>query len=96
MDIYDCPRRITLDDELAEARYRVENNLVDVHYDMIVLKENGYKMFEEDHHMRYFFKPEIELMLSISGFELIECLDCTTFKETDFSSWTAYFVAKAI
>ncbi|MCR5062423.1 MAG: aminoglycoside 3'-phosphotransferase [Treponema sp.] len=30
IDSSDCPRRITLDDELAEARYRVENNLVDV------------------------------------------------------------------
>ena len=30
VDISDCPRKITLDDELAEARYRVENNLVDV------------------------------------------------------------------
>lgn len=30
VDISDCPRKITLDDELAEARYRVEKNLVDV------------------------------------------------------------------
>ena len=30
IDISDCPRKITLDDELAEARYRVENNLIDV------------------------------------------------------------------
>ena len=30
VDISDCARKITLDDELAEARYRVENNLVDM------------------------------------------------------------------
>jgi len=30
VDISDCPRKITLDDELEEARYRMENNLVDV------------------------------------------------------------------
>ena len=30
VDISDCPRCITLDDELKEARFRVENNLVDV------------------------------------------------------------------
>ena len=30
VDISDCPRKITLDDELAEARYRVENNLIDI------------------------------------------------------------------
>ena len=30
VDISDCPRKITLDDELVEARYRVENNLIDM------------------------------------------------------------------
>lgn len=30
VDISDCPRKITLDDELEEARYRVENNLIDM------------------------------------------------------------------
>ena len=30
VDVSDCPRHITLDDEFKEARYRVENNLVDV------------------------------------------------------------------
>ena len=30
VDISECPRRITLDDEFKEARYRVENNLIDV------------------------------------------------------------------
>ncbi|MBO4729719.1 MAG: aminoglycoside 3'-phosphotransferase [Spirochaetaceae bacterium] len=30
VDISDCPRYINLDDKLKEARYRVENNLIDV------------------------------------------------------------------
>ncbi|MBO4438968.1 MAG: aminoglycoside 3'-phosphotransferase [Spirochaetaceae bacterium] len=30
VDISDCPRKITLEDKLKEARYRVENNLIDV------------------------------------------------------------------
>ena len=30
VDISDCPRIITFDEELKQARYRVENNLVDV------------------------------------------------------------------
>ena len=30
VDISDCPRIITFDDELKQARYRVENNLVDM------------------------------------------------------------------
>ncbi len=30
VDISDCPRHVTLDNELAEARYRVENNMIDM------------------------------------------------------------------
>ena len=30
VDISDCPRSIALEDELKEARYRVENNLIDI------------------------------------------------------------------
>ena len=53
-------------------------------------------MINETHHMRYFFRPELELMLQESGFELIDNLDCNTLEQTDFTSWTSYFVSRAI
>ncbi len=41
----------------------------------------------EVHHMRYFFRPELEI---------IDNLDCQRLEETDYNSWTSYFVAKAV
>ena len=46
--------------------------------------------------MRYFFRPELEYYLKQTGFELIDHVDCSTLGETDFTSWTSYFVAKAV
>jgi len=88
------------DDENILIRYanpvmHAEDNIVDVCYNVIVVDKQTsvYKEIDEIHHMRYFFKPEVELILEQSGFSLIACLDCNTLKETDFNSWTSYFVA---
>lgn len=72
------------------------DNIVDVNYDVLIInKENNVaSSIQETHRMRYFFKPEIENMLSQSGFELINCYDCLSLEETSNKSWTAYFVAK--
>lgn len=74
-----------------------KTNVVDVCYEVLVIdkKTNVTKTINEVHSMRYFFRPEIELLLKQAGFELIENLDCNTLSETDFNSWTSYFVARA-
>lgn len=46
--------------------------------------------------MRYFFRPELEILLKQAGFELVTNIDCNTLEETDYNSWTSYFIAKAI
>lgn len=73
-------------------------NVVDVCYEIFVIhKETGNtKVINEIHNMRYFFRPELEFLLKIAGFELIDNLDCRTLGETDFESWTSYFIARAI
>lgn len=73
-------------------------NIVDVCYEVLVIeKETGCtKMIDETHHMRYFFSPELEFYLKDTGFELIDNLDCVTLGETKYSSWTSYFVARAV
>lgn len=88
------------DDNNTVIRYanpimHVDKNVVDVCYDVLIIdKVNGTaKEIKEVHNMRYFFAPEIELMLETTGFTLTACLDCNTLKETDFNSWTAYFIA---
>lgn len=72
-------------------------NVVDVCYEVLVIeKETGCtKPINETHHMRYFFRPELESYLKESGFELIDNLDCATLRETGYDSWTSYFVARA-
>lgn len=74
-----------------------KSNVVDVCYEVLVIeKETGRtKTINETHHMRYFFRPELEFYLKESGFELIDNLDCITLEETGYGSWTSYFAARA-
>lgn len=75
-----------------------KQNVVDVCYEVFVInKKSGItKTIKETHHMRYFFKPELEILLNKAGFELIDNLDCQSLGETDYSSWTSYFIAKVV
>lgn len=75
-----------------------KTNVVDVCYEVLVIeKETGCtKTINETHHMRYFFRPELEFYLKESGFALTDNLDCATLGETGYGSWTSYFVARAI
>lgn len=75
-----------------------KTNVVDVCYEVLVIDKESdeTKKIEEVHSMRYFFRPELEHLLKESGFELIDNLDCKTLKETDFNSWTSYFIARAV
>lgn len=75
-----------------------KTNVVDVCYEVLVVeKETGYtKMISETHHMRYFFRPELEFYLKESGFDLIDNLDSVTLGDTGYGSWTSYFVARAV
>lgn len=75
-----------------------KRNVVDVCYEVLVIDKNTFvtKTINEVHSMRYFFKPEIDILLEQTGFELVTNLDCNTLKETDYASWTSYFIAKAI
>ena len=83
---------------VADPVIYANRNVVDVNYEIVILDEHPQKVsrMKETHSMRYFFCPEIEYYLNISGFRLVQCLDCNTLEKADFNSWTAYFVAKAI
>lgn len=75
-----------------------KKNVVDVCYEVLIIDKitNVTKTLNEVHSMRYFFRPEIEFLLQQAGFELVTNLDCNTLGDTDFNSWTSYFVAKAV
>ena len=75
-----------------------KRNVVDVCYEVLVIDKDTSqtKVINEVHNMRYFFRPELELLLEQSGFELIDNLDCQTLEETNYESWTSYFIARAV
>lgn len=75
-----------------------KENVVDVCYEVFVIdKKTGFtKTINEVHNMRYFFRPELEILLEQAGFKLLDNIDCQTLEETNFNSWTSYFIAKAV
>lgn len=99
-----CVRVKEIEDEknklvrIARPIMHDKENVVDVCYEVFVMdKENGQtKIINEVHNMRYFFRPELELLLQETGFELIDNIDCGTLGETGYGSWTSYFMAKAV
>lgn len=94
--------------EAEDDRYRMvriaiptmhdKTNVVDVCYEVLAVEKatGRTKTINETHHMRYFFRPELEFYLKESGFELIDNLDCAALGETGYGSWTSYFVAKTV
>ena len=99
-----CVRVKEIEDEknklvrIARPVMHDKENVVDVCYEVLVIdKETGHtKVINEVHHMRYFFRPEVDFLLQKAGFELLDNLDCSTLGETDYNSWTSYFVARAV
>ncbi len=75
-----------------------KENVVDVCYEVFVIdKRTGQaETIEEVHNMRYFFRPELEILLQEAGFELVDHLDCKTLGETGYDSWTCYFIARKV
>lgn len=75
-----------------------KENIVDVNYEVLIINKetNIAQTINETHKMRYFFRPELEILLENAGFELIENIDCQSLGETDYGSWTSYFIAKAV
>ncbi len=83
---------------IARPVMHERDNVVDVCYEVFVIDKvsGNTKTINEVHHMRYFFRPELEFYLQETGFELADNLDCQTLGETSYDSWTSYFVAKAV
>ena len=73
-----------------------KKNVVDVNYDVLIIdkKTDMVKEIKETHSMRYLFTPEVEFLLDMAGFELMDCIDCDTLGAVDYNSWTAYFIAR--
>jgi SAM-dependent methyltransferase len=81
---------------LAEPKHYPNENRVDVRYQMFIKdkQQETLEEFTESHPMRYLFKPEIELMLSISQMKLVDCREWSSQREPGFETWSVYCVAK--
>lgn len=83
---------------IARPTMMDKENKVVVSYEILVMDKatNETKIINETHNMRYFFRPELELMLRQTGFDLLDNVDCKTLEETNYNSWTSYFIARAV
>jgi SAM-dependent methyltransferase len=74
-----------------------DQNIVDVNYEILIINksDNSKKTLRETHKMRYLFKPELELMLDISGFKLIHVEEWLSKKPASNETWgVCFFVIK--
>jgi SAM-dependent methyltransferase len=71
-------RRASSDDaaviRIAEPVMRPHENVVDVNYTIVMTDRRTERVetIAETHVMRYLFRPEVELMLDLSGFEILD------------------------
>lgn len=82
----------------ATPEIHFNDNVVDVNYEILITKksDNSQNKLNETHKMRYLFKPELELLLSNCGFEMIACEEWLNGKEASEKSWGVCFIAKKV
>lgn len=80
---------------IAEPVIYPNENKVDVNYTVQVKKKGAERVgeFSELHSMRYLFTPEVAMLLSQSGMNLVENLEWVTGCTSGFGSWTVTFIA---
>jgi SAM-dependent methyltransferase len=82
---------------VATPTLLVNDNLVDVRYDLTIVEKDSGRCWEivENHRVRYFFWPEIEFLLARHGLERVEFGEWLSNREPDQSSWNTFVAAIA-
>lgn len=83
---------------ISEPKHNLNENIIDVYFDVFVQDKKNKQIgeFKEVHSMRYFFKPELEIMLKQQGFELLDLEEWITGKTPNKDSWGVCFVCRKI
>lgn len=83
---------------LAEPEIYPNENRVDVHYHVFVREKSTHavKELRETHGMRYYFKPEIELLSSQAGFSVCHAEEWRTGTSLGWSTWGACCILEAV
>ncbi len=71
-------------------------NAVVVRYDVTVIEkeEEKFYQFNEEHRMRYLFRPELEFLCNQAGMEILEFGEWMTAAEPTLNTWAAYLIAR--
>lgn len=82
---------------LAEPVLHPNENLVDVNYNVFVRERptDAVTELKETHSMRYFFKPEIEIIATQSGFVALNAEEWMTGNPIGQNTWGVCFILKA-
>ena len=74
---------------IAEPRMWLDKNVVEVNYTIFAqsLKTSELDVFREQHNMRHFSLPEIDLLAEASGFERVSASELVTNKAPSESTW---------
>ncbi|RZK12202.1 MAG: class I SAM-dependent methyltransferase, partial [Flavobacterium sp.] len=74
------------------------NNMVDVRYELDVLhKETAtHEIIIEDHHIRHFSKPEIELLSKCTGFKVLHSEELITAKKPSEQTWGVCYILQKL
>ena len=80
----------------AEPALHYNKNIVEVNYDLIIEEKSNGKItnLTETHPMRHFSLPEIHLLASMTGFQIIESLEWMTEEEPSDKTWGVCFILK--
>jgi SAM-dependent methyltransferase len=82
---------------IAEPTMDFGKNIATVHYDVIATHSDGsLDEFSEEHSMRYFFLPELDLFLSDSGFHILDNFEWMTNHSLVGNPWYVVCIAKKL
>ena len=81
---------------IAEPDLDMNQNRVDVRYTVFVTEKASGRVeqFSEEHHMRYYFAPELALLAEGAGLEIICTEEWMTGSRPSESTWGVTFVAR--
>ena len=74
------------------------NNMVDVKYELNILDKETLKeeKFTENHHIRHFSKPEIELFAKYTGFKILHTQELLTGNSPSEKTWGVGYIMEKI
>ena len=80
---------------IAEPVMRLNDNVVDVNYQLIACESGATRNVKEKHSMRYFFLPELSQFLKAANFRLIKSCELCSEREPGPDTWSICLAAVA-